>query len=138
VPKRAPAASSFDTATTSAYGTKAEPEDEVDAEVEVKSSSKRSSKRASAPVTEFRTVDSGIKPKRALGPEVEREAELVRHLAPVDPEPHDAGSDPADEASDGETADAASKPVPAWRRTAMAELTALAADSDDLTPRRRR
>ena len=26
----------------------------------------------------------------------------------------------------------------AWRRTAMAELTALAGDSDDLTPRRRR
>jgi hypothetical protein len=44
------------------------------------------------------------------------------------------------EASEGEAAEAPKehKPEPAWRRTAMAELTALATDSDDLTPRRRR
>jgi len=117
------------------FGTTAEPDVEVEVEVEVKPAPKR--KRA--PVTTFRTVDSGVKPKRALGPEVEREAELVRHL--VDPEPHDgeSGSEAAeDAAADDDTAAEESKPVPAWRRTAMAELTALAADSDDLTPRRRR
>ena len=117
------------------FATTAEPEVEVEVEVEVEPAPKR--KRA--PVTTFRTVDSGVKPKRALGPEVEREAELVRHL--VDPEPHDgeSGSEAAEDGTaDGETAAAESKPVPAWRRTAMAELTALAADSDDLTPRRRR
>jgi hypothetical protein len=106
---------------------------EVEREVE------RTPKRKRAPVTTFRTVDSGVKPKKALGPEVEREVELVRHL--VDPEPHEGGSataTPDDEASNGDEAAAESKPVPAWRRTAMAELTALAADSDDLTPRRRR
>jgi hypothetical protein len=68
---------------------------------------------------------------------VEREEEMIRRLAPVDPKSAEAGAEtPAagDEATQSEPA-----PVPAWRRTAMAELTALAAaDSDDLTPRRRR
>jgi hypothetical protein len=92
-------------------------------------------------VTTFRTVDSGVKRKRAGGPEVEREAALVRHVAPADPEPS-AVDVPDDDVLDDDVLDddaaAEPAPIPAWRRTAMAELTALAADSDDLTPRRRR
>jgi chromosome segregation ATPase len=91
-----------------------------------------------APVTTFRTVDSGVKRKGAGGPEVEREAALVRHLAPVDPEPPASADASGDEVLDDDAAAAEPAPIPAWRRTAMAELTALAADSDDLTPRRRR
>ncbi|HTK15291.1 MAG TPA: hypothetical protein VL769_02775 [Acidimicrobiia bacterium] len=89
------------------------------------------------PVTIFRTVDSGIEPRRSGGPEVEREAALLRHLE--SPEPAATEAEP-EVTSGEETADETTEtaPVPAWRRTAMAELTALAADSDDLTPRRRR
>jgi chromosome segregation ATPase len=99
------------------------------------------------PVTIFRTVDSGIEPRRSGGPEVEREAALLRHLGPVDPEPAevepevtsgDATTDAITDPITGDAPDGEAQPVPAWRRTAMAELTALAADSDDLTPRRRR
>ena len=104
---------------------------EVDAKVKAK-------KSRTPPVTTFRTVDSGIKRKRAVGPEIEREEALVRHLMPVDPEPTHAGESAEDEAVEGDAAERDSAPIPAWRRTAMAELTALAADSDDLTPRRRR
>jgi chromosome segregation ATPase len=81
--------------------------------------------------TTFRVVEPAEPTVRALGPEIELEASLVRGLDPS------AGADEAD----GEPAAAAPKPrkpEPAWRRTAMAELTALATDSDDLTPRRRR
>lgn len=78
----------------------------------------------------FRTVDSLPERKRAGGPEVEREAALVREILPADPEP--AASD-ADE-TDPDTQSRAEPP--ARRRTAMAELTALALD--DITPRRRR
>jgi len=93
------------------------------------------------PVTKFRTVDTGVKRKRAGGPEVEREAALVRHVAPADPEPPASVDAPDDDILDDDILDDAAAepaPIPAWRRTAMAELTALAADSDDLTPRRRR
>jgi hypothetical protein len=88
-------------------------------------------------VTTFRTVDTGVKRKRAGGPEVEREAALVRHVVPADPEPPASVDAPDDDVLDDDPA-AEPAPIPAWRRTAMAELTALAADSDDLTPRRRR
>ena len=54
---------------------------------------------------------------------------------PTDPTPA-ADEDGDAEAGPGEPA--AAKEPPAWRRTAIAELTALAADSDDLTPHRRR
>ena len=70
--------------------------------------------------------------RRSGGPVVELEASLLRGLEPAPP---------ADDAAEAEAAAAAPKehkPQPAWRRTAMAELTALATDSDDLTPRRRR
>ena len=124
-------ASAFDAAIASAFGTKTENE----AEVEVEGS-------PVTPVTQFRTVDSGIDHKRAGGPEVEREAAHLRHLAPVDPEPVAAvtpGIDgPDGEAGTDDAPDPETAAVPAWRRTAMAELTALAADSDDLTPHRRR
>jgi hypothetical protein len=89
------------------------------------------------PVTIFRTVDSGIEPRRSGGPEVEREAALLRRIAPDDPEAPETEVK-SDEATADETPETDAAPVPAWRRTAMAELTALAADSDDLTPRRRR
>jgi hypothetical protein len=88
--------------------------------------------------TTFRVVEPLEPPVRAGGPEIELEASLLRGLEPV-------ANGNRDEASNGEEAegDAAEapkehKPEPAWRRTAMAELTALATDSDDLTPRRRR
>jgi chromosome segregation ATPase len=91
------------------------------------------------PVTIFRTVDSGIEPRRSGGPEVEREAALLRHLESGDAPATEAEPEvTSGEATTDETSETEAAPVPAWRRTAMAELTALAADSDDLTPRRRR
>jgi chromosome segregation ATPase len=91
------------------------------------------------PVTIFRTVDSGIEPRRSGGPEVEREAALLRRVSPGDPAATEAEPEvTSDEATADDASDTEAAPVPAWRRTAMAELTALAADSDDLTPRRRR
>ncbi|MDQ1479242.1 MAG: hypothetical protein QOI44_103 [Actinomycetota bacterium] len=91
------------------------------------------------PVTIFRTVDSGIEPRRSGGPEVEREAALLRRISPGDPPATEAEPEvTSGEATGDEETDTEAAPVPAWRRTAMAELTALAADSDDLTPRRRR
>jgi SWI/SNF-related matrix-associated actin-dependent regulator 1 of chromatin subfamily A len=88
--------------------------------------------------TTFRVVEPLEPPVRAGGPEIELEASLLRGLEPV---ANGKGDEAADgEASEGEAAEAPKehKPEPAWRRTAMAELTALATDSDDLTPRRRR
>lgn len=122
------AASAFDAAIASAFGSK--PDDEV-------------APQRLAPVTTFRTVDSGIEPKRTGGPEVEREAAMMRHVAPLDPEPAGAEADVPDaevsaEAASREAPNGEPAAVPAWRRTAMAELTALASDSDDLTPRRHR
>ncbi|MDQ1509222.1 MAG: hypothetical protein QOG50_1066 [Actinomycetota bacterium] len=150
VPRRAPApaASAIDAATVSASGAKTAPDVGADVErkVEVKAKAKaKIDRRPATPVTPFRTIDSGIEHKRAGGPEVEREAALLRHLAPADPEPTGAGadleadsSDPDGELANGEVSGEEPAALPAWRRTAMAELTALAADSDDLTPRRRR
>jgi chromosome segregation ATPase len=91
----------------------------------------------------FRIVEPLAPRVRSGGPIVDLEASLVRELAPSDPLPDeveangDGGeSEAADAGDDGEAAKER-KPEPAWRRTAMAELTALATD-DDLTPRRRR
>ena len=78
----------------------------------------------------FRTVESKLARAAAGGPVVEREAALIRHVAPADPEPQ-AGDEEPD--ADGTPAEPET-----WRRTAMAEFSALAAGSDDLTPRRRR
>jgi hypothetical protein len=117
--------SSFDSARASAFRhDKVEPaeaaekvEEAVEAEVE--------------PQVTFRIAeDPDIVRVRAGGPVVELEASLVRGLEPVEP-------------AENEAAAAAAKPEhtaesQAWRRTAMAELTALAGDSDDLTPNRRR
>ena len=150
VPRRtpAPAAPAVDAAIVSASGAKTDPHVEagVEGKVEVKGKAKaKIDRRPPTPLTTFRTVDSGVEHKRAGGPEVEREAALLRHLAPVDPEPTGAGSDleadsfdPDGELANGEVPGEEPAALPAWRRTAMAELTALAADSDDLTPRRRR
>ena len=84
----------------------------------------------SVPVSIFRTVDSTLE-RSTGGPVVEREAALIRQVVPVDPEREEA--DPDAQVPEGEA-----PAEPGWRRTAMAEFSALAADSDDLTPRRRR
>jgi len=138
VPRRSPAPAA------SAAGSRADVERKVEATAKPKPKAKIDRKPA-PPVTTFRTVDSGIEHKPAGGPEVEREAAMVRHRAPVDPEPTGAGpgldaghSDENGDLTSGEAPSEEPAAVPAWRRTAMAELTALAADSDDLTPRRRR
>jgi chromosome segregation ATPase len=138
VPRRTPAP------TASTVDAAADIESKIEAKAKAKPKAKIDRKPAT-PVTTFRTVDTGIEPKRAGGPEVEREAALLRHLAPVDPEPTGVGpdldadhSDPNSDLASPEVPGDEPAPVPAWRRTAMAELTALAADSDDLTPRRRR
>jgi chromosome segregation ATPase len=116
-----PAASSFDAAIAQAFRQEL---------VDYSSGAKPAA--SAQPVTKFRTVDpdpDAVRPVRAGGPVVELEAALVRELEPV-------------EAPDGESQpDAAPERSPAaqpWRRTAMAALTDLATDSDDLTPRRRR
>ena len=90
--------------------------------------------------TGFRTVESKFERRRPGGPVLEREEALVRQVVPDDPHPATADTDAdADAGAEAGSAkpETPSEP-PAWRRTAMAELTALAADSDDLTPRRRR
>jgi hypothetical protein len=76
-----------------------------------------------------------VRPVRTGGPVVELEASLVRELEPVEPvEAVEAvESEPA-----ADTAPERSAESQPWRRTAMAALTDLATDSDDLTPRRRR
>jgi len=93
-------------------------------------------KRARAKMPAFRVVEPPEPRVRALGPEIELEASLVRGLEPPQPSGQ-AGADADSEAGEAAEAPKERKPEPAWRRTAMAELTALAAD-DDLTPRRRR
>ena len=92
------------------------------------------------PVTKFRTADPDPKvsrKRRAGGPVVELEASLIRGLEPLDPEPAAAPEAPTADAP-AESAPERPAETETWRRTAMAELTALATDSDDLTPRRRR
>ena len=99
------------------------------------------------PVTKFRTVEpdpATVRTVRAGGPVVELEASLVRGLEPVAP----VGAPESGEQADGpEAAETEPRPEAApersaesqtWRRTAMAALTDLATDTDDLTPRRRR
>jgi chromosome segregation ATPase len=80
------------------------------------------------PVTAFRTVEpdpDSVRRVRAGGPVVDLEVALVRELEPIEPDP----------ATSTKTAEPATEKP--WRRTAMAALTDLATDSDDLTPRRR-
>jgi hypothetical protein len=116
------AAPSFDAALATAFGHAAEvPESEPMTVAE-------------PPAPRFRIAeDPDVVRVRAGGPVVEREAAMVRGLEPADPPA------PTAERGDGGEPDP-EKPAEtqAWRRTAMAELTALAGDSDDLTPRRRR
>jgi hypothetical protein len=132
--------SQFDAALATAFGQEAEA-----APVEVAPVAK--SKRASRPkpVTVFRTAepDPAVRKRRAGGPEIELEASLVRQLEPVaapaaaaEPESDGAGAEAGE--VDAAAAVERSAETQAFRRTAMAELTALATDSDDLTPRRRR
>ena len=116
----APAASSFDAAIAQAFR-----QELVDYPSETKPAP------SEKPVTKFRTVEEpeGARPVRAGGPVVELEASMVRELEPVDPAESDAESDtPPERVRESQP----------WRRTAMAALTDLATDSDDLTPRRRR
>ena len=80
--------------------------------------------------------DPNVVRVRAGGPVVELEASLVRGIEPIEPvEPAANGDGPA---TDEKPAPEKTAETQAWRRTAMAELTALAGDSDDLTPNRRR
>jgi hypothetical protein len=89
----------------------------------------------------FRIAEPLTPRVRSGGPVVDLEASLVRELAPVEAAEGEEGeinsNGVAAETDEGE-APRERKPEPAWRRTAMAELTALATDTDDLTPRRRR
>jgi hypothetical protein len=88
--------------------------------------------------TTFRVVEPLEPPVRAGGPEIELEASLLRGLERVPNGNRDEAADGEAPEDEGAEAPKEKKPEPAWRRTAMAELTALATDSDDLTPRRRR
>ena len=123
----APTPSTFDAALASAFGDVAGPPTEVPAAVE---------KQAKKPV-EYRTVapDPRTRKSRARGPIVDAELSLARGIEPVEPaEPEPAAAEAEPEATKPERP----PETQAWRRTAMAELTALATDTDDLTPRRRR
>ena len=121
-PAPAPVASTFDAALASAFGDVAGPPTTV------------------KPAVEFRTVE---KPKprkaRARGPIVDLEVSLARGIEPQEPEP-EPEPEPETMVAQADEKAAPERPpeTQAWRRTAMAELTALATDSDDLTPRRRR
>jgi len=86
---------------------------------------------SATPAPTFRVVEpepGSVRPVRTGGPVVELEASLVRDLEPIEPDEDTEAATVAPERP-------AEKP---WRRTAMAALTDLATDSDDLTPRRRR
>jgi chromosome segregation ATPase len=93
--------------------------------------SEKNGKAEKKPTTKFRTAepDAATRPVRAGGPVVELEASLVRELEPIEPAADVVEPAPAAEPKKAEQP---------WRRTAMAALTDLATDSDDLTPRRRR
>jgi chromosome segregation ATPase len=82
------------------------------------------------PATPFRIAEHVAGSVRNVrgGPVVELEASMVRGLEPVEPDPDTPAVTVTSERP-------AEKP---WRRTAMAALTDLATDGDDLTPRRRR
>jgi chromosome segregation ATPase len=145
-----PPSSSFDVARASAFGhelseiadapsiaSETEPEPETEAEAEARPT--------------FRIAeDPGVVRVRAGGPIVELETALARGIEPIErvesvdrTEADNASSNShtdgdVDDADGGEPKKPARSPeTQAWRRTAMAELTALAAD-DDLTPNRRR
>ena len=127
-----PAPSSFDAALASAFGQEpsgAEPVDEMPLEGAPKSKGKSKSK--------FRIAEPDpdrVRAPRAGGPVVDLELSLARGIEPIE-------APPVEDPADGTEANAEPERAPeteTWRRTAMAELTALASDSDDLTPRRRR
>jgi len=123
------APSSFDAALATAFGNDATDAHEIEPMTV-----------AEAPAPRFRIAeDPDVVRVRTGGPVVDLEASMIRGLEPVDP------PEVAENGNGAEGADPESGPAPekspetqAWRRTAMAELTALAGDSDDLTPRRRR
>ena len=102
----------------------AEPEAEPEADAEAE------------PVVAFRIAeDPDVVRVRAGGPVVELEASMVRGIEPLDAPPAE------DDETEDATVEATPEPSPesqAWRRTAMAALSSLAGDSDDLTPNRRR
>ena len=124
-----PVRSSFDAARASAFGHEptetSEPLESLEVAAEVE------------PKVAFRIAeDPNVVRVRAGGPIVELEASLIRGIEPIEP---------VEPAANGDGPETDEKPAPektaetqAWRRTAMAELTALAGDSDDLTPNRRR
>jgi chromosome segregation ATPase len=132
-----PAPTSFDAAIASAFrqelvdypseGAPAAASDEKADKAE------KAAKPPKKPATKFRTAepDAATRPVRAGGPVVELEASLVRELEPIEPAAADVDVEPAPAAEP-------KKAEQPWRRTAMAALTDLATDSDDLTPRRRR
>lgn len=112
--------SAFDAAITSAFRETLNP---PDPDTTVPDADPSSSEPA------FRTVESNLARTPAGGPVIEREAALLRQIAPSDPEP----------AAEDDDAKGEPQPEPeSWRRTAMAEFSSLANSSDDLTPRRRR
>ena len=127
------APSSFDAALASAFGQEpGEPEVEVIHAGRAKAPAKK-------PKTVFKTIDPEADPVprvRPGGPVVELEASLVRASAQVEAAVAPETAEVADADSSAPTE--RSPETQAWRRTAMAELTALATDSDDLTPRRRK
>jgi len=114
----APASTSFDAAIASAFR-----QELVDYPSPVAPSA--------PPATTFRVAEpdaDSVRPVRAGGPVVELEASLVRELEPIEPDADPTAATVAPERPTEQP----------WRRTAMAALTDLATDSDDLTPRRRR
>ena len=133
VPAPEPAPSSFDVARASAFGTEMAA---VAAAAAESAESEPEPEEDAAPVPAFRIAeDPDVVRVRPGGPVVELEASLARGIEPVDAPP----------AEDAEPEDptVAAKPErspedQAWRRTAMAALSSLAGDSDDLTPHRRR
>jgi hypothetical protein len=132
--------SNFDAALASAFGdaASASPPPDVESAADVAAT-------AVKPV-EYRTVDAEntTRKRRPRGPIVDLEVSLARGIAPADVDADAGSASGAEHDADGENgsepsaAPERSPETQAWRRTAMAELTALAGDSDDLTPRRRR
>jgi hypothetical protein len=96
-------------------------------------------KRARAKMPAFQVVEDSTPTVKSGGPIVDLEASLVRRNEPAaQPTANGGDAEAGEDAEGSDEAPKERKPEPAWRRTAMAELTALATDSDDLTPRRRR
>ena len=121
-----PAPTSFDAAIASAfrqelvdYPSEVAPAAASDEQGE---KAEKAGKTPKKPATKFRTAepDAATRPVRAGGPVVELEASLVRELEPIEPAAADVDVEPAPAA---EPEEGRAQP---WRRTAMAELTALA------------